>query len=101
MTKEFKISAKIWKYQGKAAWHFVNIPSDISHEIDDYFSSAKRGWGSLPVTVTLGNTTWETSIFTDKKTDSYLLPLKKAVRIKEHIQAGDNIHFALEITAIF
>lgn len=97
MKKTYQLEAKVWLYPGKAAWHFLTVPSDIADDIDYYFSMEKRGWGSLPVSVTIGETTWETSIFPDKKTQSYLLPLKAAVRKKEHILANDTVAAAIEI----
>lgn len=57
-----------------------------------------KGWGSIPVTVTLGKSTWKTSIFPDKKAGTYLLPLKAAVRKKEGVGAGDKVRFEIEIT---
>ena len=64
----FKVTGKIWLYPSDyARWHFVTIPKKESLEISKYYSELKKAWGSLPVTVTLGKTTWETSIFPDRK----------------------------------
>lgn len=98
MTKKYEITAKIWLYPGKTAWHFLTVPEDVATEINDIFALQKRGWGSLPVTITIGKTTWKTSIFPDKKSSSYLLPLKKDVRISEKLAAGDSVAFLLEIS---
>lgn len=57
MTKTFSVSAKVWLYPGRSAWHFVTIPTDIAKDIDFYFTHAKKGWGSLPIAVTIGKTT--------------------------------------------
>ena len=57
----------------------------------------KRGWGSLPVKVAIGETSWNTSIFPDKKLGSYLLPIKSDVRKKELISAGNIVQLSLEI----
>ena len=59
----------------------------------------KRGWGSLPVSVSIGQTTWKTSIFPDKKAGAYLFPLKNEVRKKENVKRGDIISLILEIRA--
>lgn len=80
-----------------AAWHFVNIPKKESKKIKETFGARVRGWGSLPVEVTLGKTRWKTSIFPDKKSETYLLPLKASVRKKEGIYEGKLITFAIEI----
>lgn len=99
MKQIYSIKARVWLYPGKDPWHFVNIPKATTKEINYYFAHAKRGWGSLPVSVTLGKTTWETSIFPDKKSATYLLPLKAEVRKNEKIKENDQINFSLEIVA--
>jgi hypothetical protein len=80
-------------------WHFLSLPKKQSHIIKNVFSDMHRGWGSIPVTVTVGITTWDTSIFRDSKKDCYLLPLKSEVRKKEKIEDGDTISFLIEINA--
>jgi hypothetical protein len=99
MTKTYNLKEKVWLYPGKAAWYFINIPADISKEIDFFFSQHKRGWGSLRVKVTAGQTSWETSIFPDKKTGTYLLPLKAEVRKKEKIEENSLVAFRIELTS--
>lgn len=96
---QYRITAKVWLYQGKAAWHFVSLPKRQSDAIRRFYGSLKRGWGSLPVTVTIGKTVWTTSIFPESKAGTYLLPLKADVRRQENIRAGDTIRFVLEIRA--
>lgn len=78
-------------------WQFITIPKNHSKMISKTYSEMKRGWGSLPVMVTVGKTKWKTSIFPDKKTNTYLLPLKAEVRKKENINLGDTISLTLEI----
>lgn len=97
--KKYTITAKVWLYSGMAAWHFITLPKKDSDDIKELFGEMKRGWGSLPVEVTIGNTTWRTSIFPDKKAGAYLFPLKAAVRKKEGISEGDMITLVLEIKA--
>ncbi len=93
----YKVNANVWLYPGMAGWHFVTIPKDVSDEMKQLFGDRKRGWGSLPVEITLGSSVWKTSIFPDKKEDAYVLPLKAEVRKKEHIHVGDSLNFLLEI----
>jgi hypothetical protein len=96
-NNQFKISAKVWLYPGMAAWHFVTLPKKESDKITAVFGGLKKGWGSLPVNVTIGNTTWKTSIFPDKKAGAYLLPLKAVIRKKEKITNDQTVTFLLEI----
>jgi hypothetical protein len=93
----FNIKSNVWLYPGMAGWHFVTVPKKQSSEIRKLFGDLARGWGSLPVTVAIGKTSWNTSIFPDKKASAYLLPLKANVRKKEHIQAGNTIAFSIAI----
>lgn len=89
--------AQVWLYPSMAGWHFVSLPKKQSAGIKKVFGAMKRGWGSLPVVVTIGKTSWKTSIFPDKKAGAYLLPLKTDIRKKENISKGDTIIFWVEI----
>lgn len=94
----FKMKGKVWLYPTeKAAWHFVTLPKKQSVQIKKLFGVLERGWGSLPVNVTVGKTRWKTSIFPDRKAGAYLLPLKTDVREKEKIKSGDTIAFLIEL----
>lgn len=99
MRNLYKMRAKVWLYPGMAGWHFITLPKKQSDDIKRKFGMMKRGWGSLPVIVTIGKTSWKTSIFPDKKVGAYLLPLKMDVRKKENIFAGNTINFSIEIRA--
>lgn len=93
----YKMRAKVWLYPAMVAWHFVTLPKKESDKIKELFGAMKRGWGSLPVVVTIGKTSWKTSIFPDKKAGAYLLPLKALVRKQEQILVGNTINFIVEI----
>ena len=95
----YRIQAKVWLYPGMAGWHFVTLPKKRAEEITERFGEQKRGWGSLRVAVTIGKTTWKTSIFPDRESGSYLLPLKAEVRRAERIAEGDTVTFSLEVGA--
>jgi hypothetical protein len=93
----FSILSEVFLYPGMAGWHFVGIPKKQSIEIKKLFGVKAKGWGSIPVKVELGSTKWKTSIFPDKKSGTYLLPLKADVRKKEGILNKDKIKFTIEI----
>jgi hypothetical protein len=46
------------------------------------------GFGSIRVELTIGATTWLTSIFPDTKRATYIVPIKKAVRRAEGLANG-------------
>ena len=81
----------------KAAWHVVLLPKGLSQDLKKFFEGATAGFGSLPVEVTIGKTTWKTSIFPESRDGAFLLLLKAEVRKKENIKAGDTVSFALKI----
>jgi hypothetical protein len=97
MKHVFEFSAQVFPYPGMAAWRFVALPQALSAEIKTRFGKIKKGWGSIPVLVTVGKTVWETSIFPDKKSQSYLLPMKLEVRKKEGVMDGDVINLCLRV----
>ena len=84
---ELQIKAKVWIYEGPAPWYFVTVPKKESAELNKKFGSFHRGWGSIPVKVTIGASSWKTSIFWEKK-GTYLLPIKKEIRKAENIGNG-------------
>ncbi len=99
-SKVFKVTGKIWLYPGESAnWHFFTIPKKESSAIKEAFTGLTRGWGSLPVTVTIGKTTWTTSIFPDSKSGTFVLPLKAQIRKKEALYEGDTCTIHLVIRA--
>ncbi len=96
--KCYKVQLEVWLYPSEAAaWHFVSVPKKESEEIKKNFGIPRRGWGAVPVSVTIGKTTWKTSIFPEKKSGEYILPLKADVRKKEGVRNGTRISFSLEI----
>lgn len=94
---QYKFKTNVWLYPGMAGWHFATVPSDISEDIKQSFGDRKRGWGSLPIIATIGKTSWKTSIFPDKESGGYLLPLKAEVRKKENIVADKKINLTIKI----
>lgn len=93
----YKIQSKVWLYPGMAGWHFLTVPKKESEAIKKVHGKHARGWGSLPITATLGKTKWETSIFPDKQSGTYLLPLKAAVRRVEDVEAGESVRYIITI----
>ncbi len=97
-TLKYKIQAKVWLYPGENGnWHFLTVPKKESADITKQFGAFKKGWGSLPVEVTIGKTIWNTSIFPDRKSGTYLLPVKAIIRRKEGLEAGDATLFHIVV----
>src|SRR4051794_31574604 len=67
MAQTYSFSAVLWIWaEAKGSWHFVTLPAELSDEIEEQVGDAARGFGSVPVEVSLGPTTWRTSIFPSK-----------------------------------
>jgi hypothetical protein len=74
---------------------FVSPPAEASEEIRDLAGGPRRGFGSLRVT--MGGSTWATSIFPDSVRGSYALPIKRAVRKAEALKVGDIATVTVEL----
>lgn len=100
----YLFDAELWLWDARQgdSWTFVNLPDEASAEIRSTLKGLAtgafpRGFGSVRVIVTLGSTTWKTSIFPDAKAGVYVLPLKKAVRTAEGVEAGDTATLKVEL----
>lgn len=97
MMLTVKFRSALWLYAGPGGWHFITLPPKHVAGIKASLKGMRRGWGSIPVQATIGDTTWKTSIFPDRKSNSYLLPVKAAVRNKEGIEDGDKVSVSLDL----
>ena len=93
-----------WTGSGNGTWHFVTIDGPAGEALAATALMRKleglgRGWGSLRVAVTIGETRWQTSVFPQKRGDGapeWLLPVKAAVRKAEGLAAGEPVALTLE-----
>lgn len=92
-----KVRSKLWLYPGVGGWHFITLPLKQAKVIKASRHGTRRGWGSLPVKATIGKTIWNTSLFPDSKSQSYVLPVKASVRKSEQIEEGDTVSLILEV----
>jgi hypothetical protein len=97
VKKVYQVRSNVWLYPGMAGWHFVNVDKEQSAALKERYGNSGRGFGSIPVEVTLGKTKWETSIFPDKQSGTYVLPLKAKVRKDECVFADDKINFTFTV----
>ena len=94
----FDFDAALWQHDGPSAWFFLHLPEDVADDIDEQYGHRAAGFGSLRVEVTVGRTTWCTSIFPDTKNGTYVLPVKKQVRTAEGL--GDGSVATVHLTVI-
>ena len=60
-------------------------------------AGSRRGFGSSRVRVTVGASTWTTSIFPDSARGTYVLPIKRAIRNAERLDVGDIATVTVEL----
>lgn len=96
---EHVFDADVWEHSpgDPGSWHFLTLPGDVADDLA-VEAGPREGFGSVRVVVTIGSTTWRTSVFPDAGLGSYVLPLKKPVRVAEGLHAGTTcrVHLAVE-----
>lgn len=93
----YRFDAALWEHHGQGSWHFVDVPADTADDIEARYGHAAGGFGSVRVEVTVGATTWATSLFPDAKRRTYVLPVRKQVRTAERLAAGDTARITLRV----
>jgi hypothetical protein len=88
---KYEFYATVWKYASPGGWHFATLPTEIAKEIRENLKWQEQGWGRLKATARIGNSEWETAIWFDTKMNTYLLPLKAAIRERENLEADQII----------
>lgn len=94
VTTSYAFRAELWLYAGDAGWHFLTLPEELADEVREESAAFRKGFGSVKVAASIAGHRWETSLFPDSKSRSYLLPVKKAVRTAAGISAGDEVDVA-------
>ena len=93
------VTSLLWIWKGSDAagrWYFVTVPEEQSAEIKAHALGSPRGFGSVKVEATIGDVTWQTSVF-PLNSGGYLLPVKKEVRTKADLAAGNEVTIELEL----
>ena len=89
------VTAPLWLWSG-GSWHFISIPEEEAVEIRAHSLLNRGGFGSVKVEATINGVSWRTSVF-PQKSGGYLLPVKKEVRCRAGIAAGDDVTVELEL----
>jgi hypothetical protein len=88
--------------EGYAPIGFLRIAGEaaepiVAHEFERRLElGRRRGFGSVKVAVTLGESRWRTSLFPNKD-GSWFLPIKKPVRVAEGLDEGEPFEVELEL----
>jgi hypothetical protein len=101
MAESWTFTAPLWRWTAKQAsadpgsWSFVTLPTDVADDLRDALVEPPRGFGSVRVQVEVGEFRWSTSVFPDKESGSYVLPVKQAARKAAGIEEGDPVTVTL------
>nr|WP_218881133.1 DUF1905 domain-containing protein [Kineosphaera limosa] len=85
----------MFEWRGPAPFYWAALPAEVCDYVDA--QEASYGWGAIPVHVLVGGTQWETSLL--PRDGGYVLPVKKAVRVQEHVDNGDTVTFAMSVAS--
>ncbi len=91
-------SGELWEAEAEGPWVFVTLPRDDGDEIRSRIPP-RPGFGSVKVHASIGDSEWDTSIFPDKGSGSFVLPVKRSIRTREHLVPGDVAEVTLRIDA--
>jgi hypothetical protein len=96
----YTFSARLWEHSpgDPGSWHFVTLPAELSEDIT-LEAGPRGGFGSVPVAVRIGSTSWRTSLFPQAATGTFVLPVRKSVRSAEGLEAGAVCEVGLEVAA--
>lgn len=97
----YSFDADLWLWDARRAdtWTFVTVPQDLSVAIEDEaeLRGLRAGFGSIRVHVQIGSSVWQTSVFPDKDSGCYVLPVKKAVRRAQALEVGDRVEVSIAL----
>lgn len=104
MSERIGCKAALWRWagpSGSGTWHFITIGGAAGEALSATalmrrLEGAGRGFGSLKVTATIGDSRWQTSVF-PSRAEGWMLPVKAAVRKAEGISDGDEVELVLDV----
>lgn len=94
----FRFETDVIHWRGPSPYFFAPIPPEHVADLQAIAKAVTYGWGMVRVEATIGGVAFTTSLF--PKDETYLLPLKDAVRRKVDITAGDRISVDVTLQAV-
>lgn len=96
MQVSVEFTAELIEWRGPAPFFFAPLTEEAVRQVRETAALASYGWGVIPVTATIGSTSFTTSLF--PRQGGYLLPIKDAVRQAEDIRLGGKVTSKLIIS---
>ena len=97
----YTFESSIWSVSTPAHLFFVSLPREMSEDILDLVGIKLNPWGTVPVVATIGDFSWDSSMFPRPERSEYDLPLNARVRKRLSLEAGQSIAVSIEITLPF
>lgn len=98
MSETITATLPLRRWQGeKATYHLVGFTGDEAEALtgnalmQKLELGRKRGFGSVKVMATIGDTTWKTSVFPQNKQSEWILLVSKKVMKAQDLAPGDDI----------
>lgn len=85
----FRFEAEIIEWRGPAPFFYAPMPSQQASDLKEIANRVSYGWGCIPVQARVCGVEFTTSLF--PRDETYLLPIKVAVRRKANITVGDKV----------
>lgn len=100
MDISFESQIRRWQSE-KATWWFFSLPLNAADQIRFAMGSRPpKGFGSVRVEVSLGDSIWRTSLFPNKSDNNYLLPVKAKIRLAESINSDQTYCITVRLLEI-
>lgn len=93
---QYQFEAEIWRSSGAGGWFFVTLPLEVANGLRALHGPAV-GFGSIRVRAAIDGVSWDTSVFPDSRTSSFLLPVKSQVRQRAGVTVGDRPSITIEL----
>ncbi|MEM7781238.1 MAG: DUF1905 domain-containing protein [Pseudomonadota bacterium] len=103
MSEEVTAALPLTRWQGdRGTYHLVTFNGTEAEALSAHALMHRlefghgRGFGSVKVTARIGDTSWRSSVFPQKKQSEWVLLVSKRVMKAEGLDAGDTIDIAVE-----
>lgn len=85
-----------WREDEPGSWCFIRLPVELADVVRE-LAEPGRGFGSVRVSACVGGTTWQTSLFPEAATATFVLPVKQQVRRAERLEPGQRVAVSIEL----
>jgi hypothetical protein len=92
---EWAFEGPVVYWRGPSPYYFVALTEEVLDDLTPVANELTYGWGCIPVTATIGDTEFTTSLF--PKHGGFMLPVKVAVRRAEGVDEGDLVAVRLAV----